>query len=771
MLPIPFSVIHRPLPFTARRDVPCVLLCACLLLGGTPPVSAQSPSSAPAIEGIVTDPSGGRVAGARISARCGTQTYEAVSGPQGRYRLPVRAGSCTVIVERSGFAVFAREIVVDGDRPAPLDVALRVEGLTDTVVVSATGIEQQLREAPASISVISRQQIEQRPVHDLGQLLRTVPGITGGLSPSGAMSKISLRGMEDKYSLMLVDGKRMGDSSGVNYRPDLGRQDLNWISPELIERIEVIRGPMSTLYGSDAMGGVINIITRRIPQRWAGSVSTNYTRSGSVDRGDARQGAFSVAGPIGRHLGLRLNAGVTQQSPDEVNISGNNGAAGVRDTSTNALLNWRVSGTQQVEFEASYGLQESLAPETPIVNAQGVPVAQSAWGPSHLTRTGFSVGHDGKWSFGSSRVRLFQSNYDSEVEGSTATSMDRTLEGSVDVAVDRRISQVIRVGGQFRQEELTNTQTIGNAPIQYDGLPTAGATLTGETAALFAEDNIGLSSRFVLTLGARLDHHEKFGSHTSPRAYAVYHPLPNWTVRGGVSQGFRAPNLKEHTANAATNSRGNGCTSLVSLGWSSASGGCWMAGNPNLKPETSTSSEIGAGFDRDRLSVSATYFHTNFTNKLQYTALGFFHGYWWTQMNNVEKARTRGLEASVSLPVVETVTLRSNVTWMLEAKNVSTGATLITTPEVSAYASVDWQPTTRLGGQLSAQYTGRQLGTGTTIVRGYTIFDLAGNYRISPHLRIRVGVENLFQKEIGGTTDFGFYQPRRRFFVGITAPF
>ncbi|MFX7879037.1 TonB-dependent receptor plug domain-containing protein, partial [Acinetobacter baumannii] len=78
-------------------------------------------------------------------------------------------------------------------------------------------------------------------------------------------------------------------SASTNYRPDLGRQDLNWISPDQIERIEVVRGPMSSLYGSDAMGGVINIITRRIGDDWSGSATHSYTRPGDGKRGDTQQ--------------------------------------------------------------------------------------------------------------------------------------------------------------------------------------------------------------------------------------------------------------------------------------------------------------------------------------------------------------------------------------------------------------------------------------------------------------------------------------------------
>ena len=126
--------------------------------------------------------------------------------------------------------------------------------------------------------MITAEEIEKRPVSSLADLLKRVPGVTGGLSTNGDGSKIKLRGLPDNYTLILIDGKRIGSSRDTNYRPDLGRQDLNWITPDMIERIEVVRGPMSSLYGSDAMGGVINIITKKIQDHWTGSATYNYTQ-------------------------------------------------------------------------------------------------------------------------------------------------------------------------------------------------------------------------------------------------------------------------------------------------------------------------------------------------------------------------------------------------------------------------------------------------------------------------------------------------------------
>ncbi|MGE8249855.1 MAG: TonB-dependent receptor plug domain-containing protein, partial [Stenotrophomonas bentonitica] len=251
----------------------------------------------------------------------------------------------------------------------------------DTVVVTATGAQQWIKDAPASISVITREEIERKPVSSIGQLLSTVPGVTGGYALSGAQSKIRLRGLPEQYTLILIDGRRQGNSSGVNYRDDLGPQDLNWLSPDMIERIEVVRGPMSSLYGSDAMGGVINIITRKIANEWGGSVTYNYSKPDSPTRGDTTQMGALFSGPLTENLGLRVGANVTNRESD----TGRRQTPGNKAENANALLNWRINDDHTVGFEASRGEQR---------NSGAGDVG--AWGLSKLVQTGYVVMHDGR---------------------------------------------------------------------------------------------------------------------------------------------------------------------------------------------------------------------------------------------------------------------------------------------------------------------------------------------------------------------------------------
>ena len=647
-----------------------------------------------------------------------------------------------------------------------------------TVVVTASGTAVDIKEAPASISVITREDIERKPVTSIGELLSTIPGVTGGLSGTGAQSKIKLRGLPEKYTLILVDGKRQGNSAGINYRDDLGSQDLDWISPEMIERIEVVRGPMSSLYGSDAMGGVINIITRKIGKRWSGSTTLNYSKPSDGDRGDTRQLGFNISGPLSDKFGLRLGGNYTDRAADE-STGGFPGTyqstAGSRKQNLNALLNWQLTPDQVIGIEAAQGIQRATGSDARTASGDQVVYP---WGLSKLEQTKFGLSHDGRWGDLTSKLNLVHNKYEDKGDTIGNNSKETTLDGRIDKPLKLwGLDQAMTLGMQWRRESLDNRDTIGLAPIDYAGRPVSGSGLSATTWALFGEDQIFLRDNLALTLGLRMDHHQKYGNNWSPRAYLVYHPASEWTVRGGVSRGFRAPNLKENSASAATQSGGNGCRSLAGMGWTNTSvnadgtRGCYMAGNPDLQPETSTNFELGTSWDRNGWALGATYFHTNFKNKIDYQPLGFYNGFWWTRMANAQRARTRGLEGFVNVPLAKGLTWNTNITKMFESKNLSTGASLLAVPELSIYSSLQWQIRQGWSAMFSARHVGKEVvttGTATTFAKAYTTFDVSMNYNVTDTLTLRAGIINLADKEtrtIGANYDNG----GRTYFVGMTA--
>jgi outer membrane receptor for ferrienterochelin and colicins len=652
------------------------------------------------------------------------------------------------------------------DAPAAIAAAAEAEAVLPVVVITASGTAIDIKDAPASISVITREEIERQPVYDLNTLLRRIPGVTGGTSPVGEQSKIKLRGLPDKYTLILVDGKRVGSSADTAYRPDLGRQDLNWISPEMIERIEVVRGPMSSLYGSDAMGGVINIITRKVPGQWNGSATANTTRPQDSGRGDASQLGFNVAGPLSDTVGMRFGISQSKQNADETVRANAEGIGGERNRTATGQLSWKLNSKHSLTFDASYGRQE--ASDSPVLDPDGDPLF-SAWGANELIRKSASIGYEGRYQIGTAKLNLYHNDYDNRFIGGVAQSKDTTLDATLEKRLGWGVEQLLVVGAQWKDQELTNTDTIGTVPTDYLGNRVEGSTLSGTTTALFAEDQLFLRENLSATVGVRLDHHSKFGNHYSPRLYLVYHPAPAWTVKGGISQGFRAPSLKENSPSSATNSGGRGCTSLIPLGY--ITGGCYMAGNPDLQPETSTAGELGVAYERNGWDVGVTYFRNDFKNKIDYAPLGFYQNKWWTRLTNIQKARTSGLEATVTMPVTRDLNWRNNVTYMKEAKNLTTGANLLATPRLSWYSALGWQATDALFGEISAQYTGRELDAGP-LYRAYTMVDTVVSYKVTPRWTVRGGVENVLRKgPLANTGRETYYVPGRRMFAGVTARF
>jgi len=642
----------------------------------------------------------------------------------------------------------------------------------DTVVVTATGAQQWIKDAPASISVITREEIERKPVTSIGQLLSTVPGVTGGYALSGTQSKIRLRGLPEQYTLILIDGRRQGNSSGVNYRDDLGPQDLNWLSPDMIERIEVVRGPMSSLYGSDAMGGVINIITRKIADHWGGSVTYNYSKPDSDSRGDTTQMGALFSGPLTDNLGVRIGANVTDRESDRLEDQ----IPGSKAENANLQFHWRLNDDHALTIEGSRGVQR---------NSGAGDVY--AWGLSKLVQTGYVLSHDGRYGDSTtSKSTLVQNDYKDKGSAVGNHSKETVFDTAFTTGFNWGFEHSLNVGGQWKREELENSDTIGTVPVTWTGSSRISPTSEADSWALFAEDHITLHERFVLTLGVRWDNTDNYDDNLSPRVYGVWHPADAWTVRGGVSKGFRAPNLKQGTAGAATQSGGRGCGSLTPEGWNSrlvsADGttGCYMAGNPNLEPETSTNYELGVGFDQGGWSASATYFLTNFDDKIEQVPLrdipgqttSFVNGFWWTVAQNIQKARTRGVEASVTVPLHERVSWTTNATRMLESKNRTTGASLLVVPKITANTSLNWDVTDAWQLNLSAQHIGKQLvaSSSASFAKAYTTVDLVTAYDVNENLTLRAGVLNLDDTstlEDGNDYDGG----ARTFFVGLTARF
>jgi len=665
--------------------------------------------------------------------------------------------------------------------------------LNDTVV-SASGFEQKITEAPASISVISREDLQQKRYNNLAQALGDVEGIDigQGTGKTGGLN-ISIRGMPSQYTLILIDGRRQNAAGNVT--PNGFNETSTSFMPPLsaIERIEVIRGPMSTLYGSDAMGGVINIITRKVAKEWTGSLTQDYTYQEDRDFGDTRNTSIYASGPlVDGLLGLQLRGSLFDREASDLSYGNGievskRGPSPVEGRTHN--LGARLSLTPHEDHDFGLDVERgrqvynndecqlgSLDGQNQECTASAATRANGYADELRFEREQIALTHTGRLGFGTLESSLMHN---------TTETIGRTIPGTIGTPT----AVPGAIGGAPRELETTNLvlDTKLVAPVGESHIATVGGqwwkaemddgiaqtTFEQKTWAVFAEDEWRLREDLALTLGARYDDHEAFGGHVSPRAYLVWNTSENWTMKGGVSRGYRTPDLND------LHSGVNGAT---------RQGQVITIGNPDLEPETTTSTEFGVYFDSlAGFNANATLFHNKFKDKIasgdpiQITGRPGIPDGSYAQQINIDEAVTQGLELAASWAFAPAWTLSPNYTYpdSEQKSGDNKGEPLTNTPEHLANAKLNWQTTDRLNLWLKSEYRGERarftssyenladngrystnqsiydtLGKNT---KAYTLFHLGGSYRASENLTFNAAIYNLLDKDFVDGKAYGTY--------------
>lgn len=626
----------------------------------------------------------------------------------------------------------------------------------EVIVVSASGYEQMLKEAPASISVIDREQLEKRFYRDLTDAMTDVPGVvvTGG----GDRKDISLRGMASQYTLILIDGQRQ---TSRETRPNSDGPGVEgaWTPPiSAIDRIEVIRGPMSSLYGSDAIGGVINIITRKTPEKWYGELRLDSTIQESSESGNINQGSFFTAGGlIPELLGVQLSGQFSERDEDDFVA----GFRGKEQSNIKAKFILTPSDNHEIMFEvgsAKQKLDETLG-KTVAPLAQGENCGRRGCPESSTTeydQETYSLSHNGFYDFGSSRSYLKYDKFDN-------TSREMYVENT-----DAQTSWTLpftnhnaSVGAAYLKEELDDYTSNSISDLTH---------VENEQWSVFAEDEWSASKQFKLTTGLRYDHDGNFAGHFSPRLYGVYNATKSLTVKGGISTGFRAPNIRQSTP-----------------AWGQVSRGGNIYGNPDLIPEKSVNYEMGIYYDISRdLSLSSTVFYNEFKDKItriscpltQCTDGPNQFGSLPTTYTNVDEAVTQGFELSVSYDITSELDVSANYTYTDSEQKTGEykGSPLNQLPKHILQTSLNWRPVDKLGTWLRVHYRGEesQPTTGPSqsslIAPDYTLADMGGNYDLSRRITLGFGVYNLFDKEIS-EAEYGYVEDGRRYWLSVGVNF
>lgn len=582
----------------------------------------------------------------------------------------------------------------------------------EKITVTANKFEQSINDVLASVNVIERAEIEASNVRDLPTLLSTRVGFQ--VNPNGGFGQntgVSLRGTGSGDTLILIDGVRTGSAT-------LGQKALNNVPLNSIERIEIIKGSRAAVYGSDALAGVINIITREsdnlsVSATFGSDSYQNYQVAGSVKSGD---------------ITTAFNAGF--EKTDNFDVL--QGVAPDEDGYENKNLGFKVNYT-----DAHYGDFKLLGQYS-----EGFADYDSRFSPADSTieRDDFknyqlSAGWSKNYTNQTHSIDLALATDDSD-----NTYVDFSVGPTTSTFITKR-TQIDYNGQYLLSDELNISGGINwyNDDVSH-------------SSQLFVEDSRDVLAVFVgayydadkvlANLTVRQDDDEQFGDETTYTAAAGYHLSEDATFRISQSTGFKAPTFNDLYFP--------------------------LYGNPDLQPEKSVNRELGLSVDFDIAQVDVAIFRNDIEDKIDYDA-NF-------ALANIDEARYEGVEFSLSQQFFG---FDSNLNFTyLSAEDEETGAELRNV----AKRTFNWELAKQFGAfdaSLDMQYRSDRQGA-VTRLGSYTLWNLAGNYQVNEHIEVSLRVENLFDKEynaVDSNTDFTTGQvyyyntPERRFFAGASYQF
>ena len=589
----------------------------------------------------------------------------------------------------------------------------------DEVVVTAGRIPVRLDQATISVSVITAEILERRQQVFLLDALATLPGISITQSGSfGGQAGVRIRGAQSEQTTFLVDGVTVNDTTSPG-----GGSNIAFFDAADIERVEVLRGPQSTLWGSDAIGGVVNIVTKKVQP---GIVTRAFAEGGSHA---TRRGGGSIAAGFDR-VDVRL--GVSAMDTDGISKAdrrdGNPETDPYRNLSFTGRAGWNLAEGARVEAFGRYANSRT---------------AFDSFGLLTGVTDGDEVSKAEEGSFGvRGQLDLFDGKLRNEVTLSQYDMARRNLTRGV-VSFD--------VEGRRRAARYQGTLTINQrmtlavgAEREKSSTNATGPNRSTSIDGLFALAQLTPVERVVLNAGIRRDDHSRFGVHTTPRLGASYTPVEALTVRASWGKGFKAPSIYQLFTFFAPAT----------------------AANPNLQPETATGWDAGpvVRLLDGKARLEASYFRLKTENLLQFASGSYV---------NVAQARSRGVELAANWEVTETIRLTANYTHT-DAVNALTGARLIRVPRHTAFLEIDWQATGRLGVTLSERYEGERTDSVRPAnplgrIGGWTRTDVAARYDLSNWAQLYLRAENLLDKKY--QESFGYGTPGRSVYGGVRVTF
>ena len=601
----------------------------------------------------------------------------------------------------------------------------------DQIVVTATRSEQPLSQVGASVTVIDAEKIKTRQSVAVVDLLRTVPGVTfsrnGGI---GTTTSVNIRGAESDQTVALIDGVKINDPS----TPGGGFNFGNMLTDN-IARIEVVRGSQSVLWGSQAIGGVINMITAEPGERIAANASAE---NGWRDSGKLVGNISGKSGPVAASVGggYYRTDGISTFSE----ARGGKERDGYRHYGANAKVKVTLSDAISVDLRGWYSDGKT--------GIDGFAPPTFTFGDTDETaRTKEFIGYAGL------NVALF----DGRLRNRLAYALTDTRRQNLDFTSGAPFETFNAKGRNERFEYQgvfdivegwkaifgAETEKASFRSSSYGGpFATASARIDSVYGQLNAIPVTGLS----LAVGLRRDDHDSFGGKTTFAANGVYSPNGgNTSLRASYGEGFKTPSLYQ----------------LFS-----------EYGNGRLKPESSHGWDVGIAQKLldGRIEAGATWFQRDTGNQIIFincpALTGICAGRPFGTYDNVTRGRAEGIELSLNLRPTDALTVETNYSWV-KAQNRMTGLDLPRRPRHSLNSAIDYQWAFGLKTGATITHVGSSFDNlaNTRKLAGYVLVDLRASYPVTKGIEIYGRIENLFDEHYETTYRYG--SPGRAAFAGV----
>ncbi|RIJ31329.1 TonB-dependent receptor plug domain-containing protein [Henriciella algicola] len=568
------------------------------------------------------------------------------------------------------------------------------------VIVEGSRLDQTATEIGSSVSIISEEDLEKLDLDFAIDAIATAPGVTINQNGSfGGSASVRIRGASSGQTLVLIDGVPVGDPSATD-----GSFNFAFLDTASIERIEVLKGPQSTLWGSDAIGGVVSITTKEPEPGFGGNAFAGYGSFNTLRGGASVEGANETGDFRLSASGISTD-GISKADEDNGNTEDDGyesttlSAKGGLNLPSNARLEATVLYTDAESEYDSYsgGAQGNVADGDEVTQNETLAGNLSLQLPLFDDRL----------------ENLFLVGYsDITRENFTNGAQSYFAEG------DRSI---FRYQGTFEINDM-NTVSFGAEREE--------TTANGEDAdtdSLFALYELKPVQSLTLTAGIRNDDDSRFGSETTARLAAAWNPTDQVTVRSSWGQGFKAPSIFQSTYI---------CTF------------CGLTEpNANLKPETSEAFDIGIEWRSadGRAEAGITYFGQDTENLIDFS---FTAGY-----DNIAKVESKGVELFGAYVLTDWLSVSGNYT-VIDAED-GNGNELSRLPEQSGNVTLAFDPDGPFSGAVLVRYNGDEANTNGTTLDGWTRVDLTGRYALNESVELYGRVENLFDEDYQQILGYG----------------